>query len=115
MCAPSQSETEKTLFSFYIALVRLTSVSLVVKVEHAMCILNILIPVLTILYAIIIEVFIQRFTESVSLRELGKPTSRAEISSPNSLYLKAVKGALLGSALQALYNCYKLCMRALKV
>ena len=35
----------------------------------------------------IIEVNLQCFTESVSLRELGKPTSHAEISSPNSLYL----------------------------
>ena len=77
-------------------LVRLPPVSLVVIVEHAMCILNTLTPVLTTLYADIIEVFLQCFTESVSLRELGKSTSRAEISSPNSLYLKAVKSAHKG-------------------
>ena len=47
----------------------------------------------------IIEVYLQCFTESVSLRDLGKPTSRAEIISPSSLYLKAVKGAHIGSAL----------------
>ena len=40
------------------------------------------------------------FKESVSLRDIGKPTSRAEISSPSSLYLKAVKEANLGSALR---------------
>ena len=84
----------------YIALVLLTSVSFVVIVEHAVCILNTLTPVLTtILYAVNIEVFPQCFTESVSLRETGKSTSRAEISSPISSYLKAVKGALLWSAL----------------
>ena len=45
-----------------------------------------------------IEVYLHCFTESVSLRELGRSTSGAEISSPNSLYLKAVKGSLLGFA-----------------
>ena len=58
-----------------------------------------LIPVLTVLYIVIIEVYLQCFTDSVSLRDIGKPTSRAEISSPSSLYFKAVKGAHLGSAL----------------
>ena len=58
-----------------------------------------LIPVLTLLYIVIIEVYLQCFIESVSLRGIGKPTSRAEISSPSSLYFKAVKGAHLGSAL----------------
>ena len=38
------------------------------------------------------------FTESVSLRDIDKPTWRAEISSPSSSYLKAVKGDHLGSA-----------------
>ena len=38
-------------------------------------------------------------SESVSLRDIGKPTSRAEISSSNSICLKAVKGAHPGSAL----------------
>ena len=33
------------------------------------------------------------------MSELGKPTSRAEISSPKSLYFKAVKLAHIGSAL----------------
>ena len=42
------------------------------------------------------------FTESVSLRNIGKPTSRAEINSPSSLYFKAVKVAHLGSALTGL-------------
>ena len=56
-------------------------------------------PVLTLLYIVIIEVYLQCFTESVNLRVVGKPTSRAEISSPSSLYFKAVKGAHLGSAL----------------
>ena len=46
-----------------------------------------------------IEVFLQCFTESFILRDLGESTSRAKISSPNSLYLKAVRGTLIGSAL----------------
>ena len=41
----------------------------------------------------------QCFTESVSLRDIGKSTWRAQISSPSSLYFKAVKGAHIGSAL----------------
>ena len=52
----------------------------------------------------IIEVYLQCFTESVSLRDIGKPTSRAEISSPSSLYLKAVKRAHIGSALTGVTN-----------
>ena len=56
-------------------------------------------PVLTLLYIAIIEVYLQCFTESVSLRDIGKPTSPAEISSPSSLYFKDVKGAHPGSAL----------------
>ena len=62
-----------------------------------MCIL--LTPVLYFITTVIIEVYLQCFTESVSLRGIGKPTSRAEVSSPSSLYLKAVKGAHIGSAL----------------
>ena len=62
-----------------------------------MCIL--LTPVLYFLATVIIEVYSQCFTQSVSLRDIGKPTSRAEISSPISSYLKAVKGAHIGSAL----------------
>ena len=56
-------------------------------------------PVLYFLITVITEVYSQFFTESVSLRDIGKCTSRAEISSPSSLYFKAVKGALSGSAL----------------
>ena len=44
---------------FYIVLVRRTLVGLVVIVEYAMCILKTLTSVLTILYAVIIEVFFQ--------------------------------------------------------
>ena len=55
--------------------------------------------VLTFLYIAIIEIYLQCFTESISLRDIGKPISREEIGSPNFLYLKAVKGADLGSAL----------------
>ena len=62
-------------------------------------------PVLTLLYIVIIEVNLQGFTESVSLRYTGKPISRAQISSPNSLYLKAVKGAHIGSALTQFLIC----------
>ena len=56
-------------------------------------------PVLYFLTSVIIEVYSQCFTESVSLRDIGTSTSRPEISSPNYLYLKAVKGAHIGSAL----------------
>ena len=44
--------------------------------------LKILIPVIPILYTVIIEVFLQCLTESVSLGDLGKYTSRAEKNSP---------------------------------
>ena len=56
-------------------------------------------PVLYFLTTEIIEVYSQCFTESVSLRDIGKSTSRAEISSPSFLYFKSVKGAHIGSAL----------------
>ena len=56
-------------------------------------------PVLTLLYFAIIEVYLQCFTDSVSLRDIGKPTSRAEIISPSSLYFRAIQGAHIGSAL----------------
>ena len=62
-----------------------------------MCIL--LTTVMYFITTVIIKVYLQRLTESVSLRDVGKPTSRAEISSPSSLYFKAVKRAHLGSAL----------------
>ena len=65
-----------------------------------MCIL--MTPVLYYIISVIIEVHLQRFTESVSLKELGKRISSAEIRSLNSLYLKAVKGAHIWSALLAL-------------
>ena len=58
-------------------------------------------PVLLFIITVIIEVSLHCFTESVSPRDIGKHTSRAEISSPNSLYFKAVKGAHIGSALEA--------------
>ena len=63
------------------------------------------IPLTQVLYfliTVIIEVYSQCFIESVSLRDIGKSTSRAEISSPSSLYFKAVKGAHVRSALQAI-------------
>ena len=56
-------------------------------------------PVLYFLTTVIIEVYSQCFTESVSPRDIDESTSRAEISSPSSLYFKAVKGAHNGSAL----------------
>ena len=62
-----------------------------------MCIL--LTPVILFITTVIIEVYILCFIELVSLRDIGKRASPAEISSPNSLYLKAVKGALIGTAL----------------
>ena len=48
-------------------------------------------PVLTLLYIVIIEVYLQCFTALVSLRDIGKPTSRTEKSSPSFLYFKAVR------------------------
>ena len=60
------------------------------------------IPLFRVLYfltTVIMEVYSQCFTESVSPGDIGKSTSRAEISSPSSLYFKAVKGAHIGSAL----------------
>ena len=56
-------------------------------------------PVLYFLTTVIIEVYSQCFKESVSSRDIGKSTSRAEISSPSSLCFKAVKGAHIGSDL----------------
>ena len=55
--------------------------------------------VLTLLYIVIIEVYPQSFVESVNLREIGKFTSRAEISNPNSSYFKFVRAAQFGSTL----------------
>ena len=62
-------------------------------------------PVLCFLYTVIIEVYATCFTESVSLRDIGKSTSRADstgVSSLSSLYFKAVNGAHIGSALKGL-------------
>ena len=72
-----------------------------------LCLFSDLVPypqstILLMLYyitTIIIEVYLQCFTESVTLREIGNFTSRAEMGSPNYLYFKAVKGAQVGSAL----------------
>ena len=72
-------------------------------------------PVLTLFYIVIIEVYLQCSTESVSLRDIGKPASRAEISSPSSIYLKAVKGARLGSASKVLQLCNYHCTLVLDV
>ena len=57
-------------------------------------------PVLLVLNTVINIIHPQCFAESVSLRDIGKPTSRAEISSPSSINLKAVKRTHIGSALQ---------------
>ena len=62
-----------------------------------MCIL--LTSVLYLFTTVIYEVYLQCFTESVSLRDIGKSISRVELSDSSSSYLKAVKGAHLGSAL----------------
>ena len=70
-----------------------------VIVQHVMYILNTLTPALNMWFAVINEVFLDCFSESVSLRELGESNSCTKISSYNSLYLKAVKRALKGSAL----------------
>ena len=74
-----------------------------------MCIL--LTPVLYFITTVKIEVYLQCFTESVSLRDIGKPTSRAEISSPSPLYFKAVKGTHLESALIGATSELKSCNR----
>ena len=79
---------------FYIERTSLTITNLLVR--YTLCIL--LTPLLYFITTVIIEVYLQCFIESVSLRDIGKPTWRAEISSPSSLYLKAVKGVHLGSA-----------------
>ena len=64
-----------------------------------MCILNTSTSVLTVLYAVTVEVFLKYFTESISLRKQRKSSSCLKKVSPNSSYLKAVKGALISSAL----------------
>ena len=52
-----------------------------------MCIL--LTPLLYCNTTVLNEVHFQCFTELVSLRDIGKPTLRAEISNPNTSLLKA--------------------------
>ena len=62
-------------------------------------------PVLTLLYIVIIKIYPQCFVESVNLREIGKFTSRTEISNPNSSYFKFVKfGSALAVATSELTN-----------
>ena len=56
-------------------------------------------PVFLLIVTVIIEIYLQCFTESVSLREIGEPISRVELSSPNSLQFRAVEGTHLVSAL----------------
>ena len=56
-------------------------------------------PVLYFLTTLKIEIYSQCLTEWVSLRDIGKSTSRAEKKSLSSLYFKAVKGAHIGFAL----------------
>ena len=58
-------------------------------------------PVPYLFVIVIIEVHLQRFSESVSQIDLGKSTSPVEIGSPSSMPLNAVKGAKLGSALSS--------------
>ena len=72
-------------------------------------------PVLNLLYIVIIEVYLQCYTESVILREIGKPSSHSEISSPNSLYLKAVTLREIGkpsshSEISSPNSLYRVCL-----
>ena len=55
-------------------------------------------PVLRFIVPVIIEVNLQCFIESVILRDISKPTSRAELSRSKPLYLKAPKRVQFGSA-----------------
>ena len=55
-------------------------------------------PVLLFKITVIIEVSLQCFIESVSLRDIGKPTSGAELRSLKPLYFKAPNRADFGSA-----------------
>ena len=65
---------------FLIERTLITIVSLLVR--YTMCIP--LTPVLYFLTTVIIEVYSKCFTESISLRDIGKSTLREEISSPSS-------------------------------
>ena len=85
---------------FYIERTELTVVSLLVR--YTMCLP--LTPVLYFLTTVTIEVYSRCFSDSGGLRDIGKSTSRAEISSPSCLYFKAVKGAHIGSALTGAFS-----------
>ena len=56
-------------------------------------------PVLYCNTTVLIEVYLLCLTDSVSLRDIGKPTSREELSSLAFSYFKAVQGSHIGSAL----------------
>ena len=90
----SNTDWEETIF-FYIALIILFTFCLLNSCT--MCIS--LTPVLFCIITVLIEILLLCFIESVSLSELGERTSRADISSPHSFYLKALKGAHFGPAL----------------
>ena len=62
-------------------------------------------PVLLFIVTAILEFYLQCFTESLSLRDIGKLTSLVEISSSSALYLKAEKGVINGSALPHMRTC----------
>ena len=55
-------------------------------------------PVLLLKIMVKIEVSLQCFIESVSLRAIGKPTSGPELRSLKPLYFKSPKRADFGSA-----------------
>ena len=56
-------------------------------------------PVLYYVTTVFTEVYLLCFVEPDSLRELSKPTSRAEICRPNYLNLKVAKRDHIGSSL----------------
>ena len=77
---------------FYIERTQLTIFSLIVRYTMSM----LWTPVLYFITTVIIEVYLHCFTDSVILRDIDKPTSRAEVSSPSSLYFKAEKEPIWG-------------------
>ena len=72
-----------------------------------MCICSLLITVLYDLFIVLVKDCIYCFKEPVSPRELGKPSSRTELWSPNSLNFKTVERAKTGSALTGVKNLLK--------
>ena len=90
-----QSETGKTIL-FFIALARLTLVSLLDCCTMFIPLTLVVDTISIVKIEVYLHCFIHCFIESVSQRQLGKSTSRAEISSPNSLYFKAVKRLQIG-------------------